>query len=274
MQELDVGAGSTARLRFIVPGVPSGVTAATLRFDSHDADHPMQEGRIYINQRGGLDLPANTAWDNVTVTGNAVDVSPFVVPGNNLVEFGAGPLSRSFFRIGRVLFDVTVRSATPCGMAPPPPPPPPPPSTTPVERRLTYQQATWVNRHNVVFRCDANYAYTARGADHITTDCERRYAPDGTLRARGTWTFTHVIPATYDILITSRHSSNRNDAMALFLVNGEPRRIDQRTGAGSLTLETDIWGRRVLSGTVTVVLDSFNNRGSDSVSAVILRPVR
>ncbi len=135
-------------------------------------------------------------------------------------------------------------------------------------------QATWVNRGNVVFRCDANYAYTARGADHITEDCEGRYAPDGTLRARGTWTFPNVVPAMYDVLITSRHSTNRNDAMALFIVNGESRRVDQRTGSGSLTLETDTWGRRMLSGTVTVVLDSFTNRGSDSVSAVILRPVR
>ena len=32
--------------------------------------------------------------------------------------------------------------------------------------------------------------------------------------------------------------------------------------------------RRDPDGTVTVVLDSFSNRGSDSVSAVILRPVR
>ena len=61
---------------------------------------------------------------------------------------------------------------------------------------------------------------------------------------------------------------------ALFRVNGEAVRIDQRTGDGSLTLVDDLWGTRALSGTVTVVLDSFTNSGSDSVSAVTLRPAR
>ena len=124
----------------------------------------------------------------------------------------------------------------------------------------------------VVFRCDANYAYTARGADHITEDCPRLYAPDGTLRTRGTFTFTNVIAGAYDVVVTSRHSPNRNAAHALFLVNGEAGRIDQTTGAGTLTIVEDVWGRRTLSGTVTVTLDSFNNRGSDAVSSVILRP--
>lgn len=133
-------------------------------------------------------------------------------------------------------------------------------------------QATWEMRNNVVFRCDANYAYTARGADHITEDCGRLYAPDGTLRARGTFAFTNVIAGTYDVVISSRHSSNRNPSHALFRVNGEAGRVDQTTGPGTLTLVEDVWGRRTLSGAVTVVLDSYTNRGSDSVSAVILRP--
>ena len=139
---------------------------------------------------------------------------------------------------------------------------------------MSYMQATYVNRNNVVFRCDSNYAYTARGADHITTDCQGLYRPDGTLRARATFTFNSVVSAMYDVVITSRHSANRNASGALFIVNGESRRVDQRTGPGTLTLVEDIWGRRALSGTVTVVLDSFSNQGSDSVSAVILRPVR
>ena len=77
----------------------------------------------------------------------------------------------------------------------------------------------------------------------------------------------------YDVVITSRHSTNRNTLGALFLVNGEARRVDQRTGPGTLTLVDDVWGRRPLQGTVNVVLDATNNRGSDSVSSVTLRPV-
>ena len=61
---------------------------------------------------------------------------------------------------------------------------------------------------------------------------------------------------------------------ALFTVNGEANRIDQRTGDGALAIVTDVWGRRALSGTVTVVLDATRNSGSDSVSFVTLRPVR
>lgn len=275
MEQIDVGPTSSTRLRFTVPGVPAGVTAATLRFDSFDADHPMQEGRIAVNGRGALDLPANTAWDNVTLTGNSVDVSALVTAGANVIEFGPGPLSRSFFGIGRVSLDVTAR-VTSCGSVTPPPtmtPPTTPTGGRPVERRQTYAQATWMNRNNVVFRCSAQYAYTARGADHLSEDCGGLYAPDGTLRARGTWTFPSVVAAQYDVVISSRHSSNRNAAMALFVVNGESHRIDQRTGAGSLTVVEDVWGRRALSGTVTVVLDATTNRGSDSVSEVILRPV-
>ena len=82
-----------------------------------------------------------------------------------------------------------------------------------------------------------------------------------------------MIPGAYAIMVTTRHSTNRHALGALFVVNGEPARIDQRTGPGTLTLVDDTWGRRALAGTVTVVLDATNNRGSDSVSAVTLRPV-
>ena len=85
--------------------------------------------------------------------------------------------------------------------------------------------------------------------------------PDGTLRGTATFTFTNVTAATYDVLIGSRHSSNRNDMRALFTVNGEAVRIDQRTGDGALAIVTDLWGRRALSGTVLVVLDHVLSGG-------------
>jgi hypothetical protein len=270
-QSLDVGPTSTERLRFTVPGVPAGTTAATLRFDSRDADHPGEEGTITVNGRRGPTIPAMAAWDNTTIPDNRVDVSALVVPGTNTVEFGPGPLPRSAFGIGRVALEVTARVASCTGTPSPPPPPPPPPGARPVERRLGYREATFTNRFNFVNRCDANYVYSAR-SDHPGEDCDNAYRPDGTLRGTVTFTFRDVVSATYDVLVVSRHSSNRNDAMALFVVNGEGRRIDQRTGSGTLTLVTDLWGRRALGGTVTVVLDTTSNRGSDSVSSVILRP--
>lgn len=274
MQELDVGPSSSARLRFTLPGIPAGVTAAALRYTSFDADHPGEEGVITLNGQR-FQMLANTAWDNVTVPEHRVDVSGAVVAGDNVVAFGPGPLPRSFFRVGRVALEFTARvercpdAATPM--------PTPVDAGTPagpvVERTIGYRAATYTQRGNWVFRCDANYAYTARG-DHAAEDCTGGYDPDGTLRGTATFTFTNVTAATYDVLIGSRHSSNRNDMRALFTVNGEAVRIDQRTGDGALAIVTDLWGRRALSGTVRVVLDATRNSGSDSVSFVTLRPVR
>lgn len=270
MQELDVGPTSSARLRFTINDVPAGVISATLRFDSFDADHPNQEGRITVNGVGPFQIPANVGWDNTAQTDQRVDVTRAVREGSNVVEFGPGPLDRSFFRIGRVQLDVVARTLR-CGSGGTSPPDAG--VTGPrVTRRLGYMNATYHLRRNFVFRCDANYAYTARG-DHASEDCTGGYNPDGTLRGTATFTFPNVAPGLYDIVVTSRHSSNRNPLGALFVVNGEAGRIDQRTGPGTLTLVDDLWGRRTLQGTVTVVLDAMNNRGSDAVSAVTLRPV-
>jgi hypothetical protein len=271
MQEIDVGPTSATRLRFTIPDVPAGVTSATLRFDTFDADHPNEEGRITVNGVGPFQIPASVGWDNTTQRDQRVDVTRAVREGTNVVEFGPGPLARSFYRIGRVQLDVVAR-ATRCGATVTPPVDAGVPTGPRVTRRLGYMNATYTLRRNFVFRCDANYAYTARG-DHASVDCTGGYNPDGTLRGTATFTFPNVVPGAYDIVVTSRHSSNRNALGALFVVNGEPARIDQRTGPGTLTLVDDTWGRRSLAGTVTVVLDATNNRGSDSVSAVTLRPV-
>lgn len=271
MLELDVGPSSPERLRFTVNDVPAGVTSAALRFDTFDADHPDQEGRITVNGAGPFQIPANVAWDNTLRADQAVDVTRAVRAGSNAIEFGPGPLARSFYRIGRVRLDVVARAVR-CGPAAPPPVDAGVPVGPRVTRRVTYPNARYTNRGNFVFRCDAGYAYTARG-DHAAEDCTGGYDPDGTLRGTATFSFPAVVPGTYDVVVTSRHSSNRNTLGALFRVNGEAGRIDQRTGPGTLTLVDDVWGRRALSGDVTVVLDSTTNRGSDSVAAVTLRPV-
>ncbi len=280
MQELDAPAGGPGRLSFEVREVPADIARALLRFDSFDADRPTLEGRIYVNGMGSLDLPADRAWTNRVVIDNTVDVTPFVREGTNVVEFGPGPLDRAVYRIGRVALEVIPRG----GSCSPDTVIPVPdggtiggdgggPTGRPVRREIRYDQATYTLRNNYVFRCASNYAYTARGRAHLTVDCPRRYNPDGTLRATATFRFDNVIRGTYDVLVRSRHSSNRNRMRALFVVNGERRRIDQRRGSSGLTLVIDTWGRRALGGTVTVVLDSRRNQGSDSVSAVILRPV-
>lgn len=269
MLELDVGPTSATRLRFTVNDVPTGVTSAALRFDSFDADHPNEEGRITVNGVGPFQVPAQVGWDNTLRADQSVDVTRAVRAGTNAIEFGPGPLARSFYRIGRVRLDVVARAAR-CGPAAPADAGTP---TGPrVTRRVTYMNARYTNRGNFVFRCDAGYAYTARG-DHAAEDCTGGYNPDGTLRGTATFSFPAVVPGVYDVIVTSRHSTNRNELYALFRVNGEEGRINQRSGPGTLTLVDDVWGRRTLSGDVTVVLDSTVNRGSDSVAAVTLRPV-
>lgn len=269
MLTLDAAPTAPDRLRFTVNDVPSGVTSAALRFDTFDADHPNEEGRILVNGVGPFQVPAGVGWDNVMRVDERVDVTRAVRAGSNAIEFGPGPLARSFYRIGRVRLDVVARAAR-CG------PTAPVDAGVPVgprvTRRVTYPNARYTNRGNFVFRCDAGYAYTARG-DHAAEDCTGGYNPDGTLRGTATFSFPAVVAGTYDVIVTSRHSSNRNTLGALFRVNGETGRIDQRTGPGTLTLVDDLWGRRALAGDVSVVLDSTVNRGSDSVAAVTLRPV-
>lgn len=278
MRVIDVGPGSGERLRFRVNGVPAGSTGAVLHFDSLDADHPGQEGWISLGGRGHFAIPANTRWDNVTVRDNQVEVSSAITAGDTVVEFGPGPLERSHFGIAAVSIELTARVAV-CPGEPSGPTDAGAlrdagPTLSPVERTLGYGMARYTNRFNWVFRCSANYAYTARGSDHESEDCDGEFHPDGTLRGTATFTFTNVIAGRYDIVVTSRHSANRNTLGALFIVNGERGRINQRDDRGGLSLWQDIWGRRDLAGTVTVTLDSSNNNGSDSVSSVTLRPVR
>lgn len=143
------------------------------------------------------------------------------------------------------------------------------PMGRPVVRTIGYRMATYTMRNNWVHDCTRGYAFTARGDEHIPNDCDRAYRPDGTLRGTATFTFTALVVGTYDIVVRSRFSANRDPNGALFVVNGERFTLDQRPGSD---LVDSVLARRPLGGTVTIVLDSSRGGGSDSVQSVTLRP--
>jgi hypothetical protein len=272
-QELDVGPGSPERLRFTVPGLPEPalVESATLRLTIFDSDHPGEEGVVRVNDARALDLPAMSAWDNVE-TVVTIDVSGMTVSGDNTVEIGPGPLPRSFFRVSRVSLELLARVAT-CT------PPAPPPDPRAVRRSLHFHEATFTNRATWVVPCPPghprfsalrDYAFTASGAEHETTDCDGLYRAGSGERGTATFRFDDVIPSTYGVYVRFRTSANRNPRGALFVVNGEEMRIDQVDASGEY--REVLFGDRRLGGTVTVVLDSSREAESDSVTSVRLEP--
>ena len=261
--QLDTGPGSSERLRFTVEGLPhpSLLESAELVFVSHDADHPGEEGVITVNGQGPFELPANLAWDNAAGTGR-VDVLAALVAGRNTIEFGPGPLSRSFFSIGDVAIEAQAQVEE-C-VAPPPPPPP-----DAVERLVHYRDAVYTNRSTWVIRCD-DYAFTASGDEHTATDCDGGYTPGGNRRGTATFRFPAVVGANYEIIVRSRHTENRSPEGALFVVEGVERRICQRSDRDRTD---DVWGQMFLEGDVEVVLDSTREGNSDSVISVRIAPM-
>ncbi len=271
-RELDVMRGSTTVLAFDVAGLPdpSLIDSARLQFTSYDADHPGEEGVIRI-AGSEFDLPAMSAWDNADGTGD-VEITGATVAGDNRIEFGAGPLDRSFFRIGAVQI-VAMARVVECVS------PPDPPDPTAVRRTMHFSEASYTNRGTWVVPCPPghpshnalrNYAFTASGDEHDPTDCDGGYMPGGSRRGTAVFHFDAVVRARYRVVIRSRHTENRNPAHALFVVDGEERRIDQTT---SDAYEDDVWGERMLEGTVDVVLDSTREGNSDAVTSVTLEPI-
>jgi len=114
------------------------------------------------------------------------------------------------------------------------------------------------------------YAFTASGAEHLSTDGDGLYRDGGSRRGTATFTFPDVIPSTYGVYVRYRSSANRNPSGALFVVNGEEMRIDQVDASGEY-FEV-LFGDRRLGGTVTVVLDSSREAQSDSVTWIRLVP--
>lgn len=262
--ELMVPKGSMQRLEFVVPGLPDPgvVAAATLRYRSYDADHPGEEGEIFVNGGPPIAMPAELAWENTEVD-HAIDVTGRTVAGENVVEFGAGSFEGgTFYRVGQVVLELQAELEA-C------PEPPPPPAEA---RQIGYEDAVYSQRNNWVLRCDfmGGYAYSAKGQDHIPLDCDGKYAPDGTTHGTATFLFEDVAPGDYAITIKSRHTPNRNPKGALFVVNGEGKRIKQND---DLDFWVDTWGTKALAGDVEVVLDSTQEIASDSVIWVRLAPI-
>lgn len=261
-QELKVAKGSPTQLKFTVPGLPDPglVSAATLRFVSYDSDHPGEEGVIVVNGGAPIDLPAEVGWTNLDHE-TAVVVTGLTVAGDNTIAFGAGSADvGTFYRISKVALELEA-AVEECPALPVGPP---------VAVQLDFNDAVYTKRHNWVLRCDfgEGYAFTAKG-DQAALDCGKLYDPDGTRTGTATFVFEDLVPATYKITIAARHSANRNPKGALFVVDGEAKRVDQRVG-DAITVDT--WGTKQLAGTIEVVLDSDMEPESDSVTWVRLEP--
>lgn len=262
-REYDVMGPSDERMRFDVPGLPDAAQgAATLRFRIFDADHPGQEGRIWVNGQGPFDIPADAAFDNQNSVAT-VDVTGATRPGANIVEFGSSLVEpRTFYRVSQLSLTVNVVDVA-CD-APPPPPPP-----DAVERSVHYRQARYTQRRHWSVRCN-DYAFTARGEEHVASDCDGLFRAGGPRTGTAIFDFPNLAEATYEVIIRSRHTENRNPLGALFIVDGEERRISQRSDRDRTN---DVWGQKRMGGDITVTLDSTREDQSDSIISVILRPV-
>ena len=184
------------------------------------------------------------------------------VEGDNVIEFGAGSFAQgTFYRIGNVALQVTA-TVVECPEAPDGPA---------IERTVEFTEAIYTERHNWVLRCDGfEYAYTARGDEHLPLDCDGLYAPDLTRSGTATFHFDDVVGADYEVQIRSRHTTNRNPNGALFVVDGVGMRIQQDD---NMDFTTDIWGEAYLEGDIDVVLDSTMENESDSVIWVRIVPL-
>jgi hypothetical protein len=138
-----------------------------------------------------------------------------------------------------------------------------------VERTIGYRQARYTQRQHWSVRCN-DYAFTARSDEHIAGDCDGLFRAGGPRTGTAVFTFEDLAEATYEVVIRSRHTENRNARGALFIVDGDERRISQRSDRDRTN---DVWGRKRLSGTIDVVLDSTREDQSDSIISVTLRPV-
>jgi len=141
------------------------------------------------------------------------------------------------------------------------------PANPPLLLEQNFSAATFSPRSNWVLGCYP-YAYTAAGAEH--EDCDPGYSSGSDRRGTATFTFHNVPRGRYDAFMGGRHTLNRNGAGAVFIVNGHSVTINQRVHAPDM--RWDLHGNWCLEGTVTVVLDSTVNSGSDSVSGVRLEP--
>jgi MYXO-CTERM domain-containing protein len=105
---LNVGLGSPQRLSFTVGNVPApgGLDYAELTMRLYDADHPGQEGTVFVNGNGPISLPAAQAWNDVEADAALSVPVSHLQAGQNLVEFGAGTLATTYYGVSRVALNV------------------------------------------------------------------------------------------------------------------------------------------------------------------------
>ncbi len=115
---LDVSEGSDQRLRYEVDGVPAPaqLTGGVLRMLLFDADHPGEEGRVFVNGGGPLDLPAAAEFESMEVPASLVVPVELLRGGRSVIEFGAGPRDRTHYGVR----DVELAVSGPACDAPPP----------------------------------------------------------------------------------------------------------------------------------------------------------
>ena len=142
------------------------------------------------------------------------------------------------------------------------------PGNPPQQREKHYSRATFQPRSSWVLEC-RDYAYTAQYDEHEACDSQYRSGS-----GRGTATFTfNVNRGRYSVYIEGRHTTNRNSAGALVIVNsnGQSHRavINQRDDGGMVF---DLHGTYCLDGAVEVIMDSTVSSASDSIRSVRLTP--
>lgn len=145
-------------------------------------------------------------------------------------------------------------------------PPDPECGNTGATRRQGYRMASFVPRTSWVLDC-RDYAYSAQFDEHEACDSLYR-AGSG----RGTARFDFDVPrGRYEVVVSGRHSANRNRRGVLVHVDAGGTRYSERLDQTDGTeIEPDSHGTYCLEGAVVVTIDSSESGDSDSVSEVAL----
>jgi MYXO-CTERM domain-containing protein len=108
LQLLDVNRCDGDELRFQIDDVPAPgrLSHAELRMRLGDADHPGEEGTVYVNGHGPLQLPADLAWGDIDADATLSVSVDYLVEGTNEVRFGEGTRSRTYYEVGRLALAV------------------------------------------------------------------------------------------------------------------------------------------------------------------------
>ncbi len=72
----------------------------------NDADHPGEEGTVYVNSNGPLQLPADLAWGDAAADATLSIPVDYLVEGTNEVRFGEGTRDRTYYEVGQLALAV------------------------------------------------------------------------------------------------------------------------------------------------------------------------